>query len=195
MLEIANSDQVTQLLYALAEQLAFAGQHYELVVVGGSALLAMGIISRPTKDIDVLGFVEADSIAKADPFPRELVAARDRVSRDFGLPRDWLNPGPAGLVDLGLPEGFLDRVETRSLGPGLNVHFATRLDQIHLKLYALVDQGPGKHEQDLKALKPTDSELIRAGRWARTHDPSIGFREMLEEALGYLGVADADLGA
>jgi Nucleotidyltransferase of unknown function (DUF6036) len=195
MLTITNSGQVTQLLSALGEQIASAGRQYELVVVGGSALLALGIISRPTKDVDVIAVVDAGAMTKADPFPQELIAARDRVSRDFGLPAEWLNSGPAGLMDHGLPDGFVDRVETRSFGPGLTVHFASRLDQIHFKLYALADQGVGKHEQDLRALRPTADELIQAARWTRTHDPSVGFREMLEEALRYLGVDDADLGA
>lgn len=31
----------------------------------------------------------------------------------------------------------------------LTVYLASRYDQIHLKLYTLVDQGPGKHEDDL----------------------------------------------
>jgi len=80
------------------------------------------------------------------------------------------------------------------LGAGLTVHFASRLDQIHLKLYALVDQGLGKHEGDLRALTPSREELIQAARWIRPHDPSSGFREMLERALHCLGVEDADLG-
>jgi hypothetical protein len=80
------------------------------------------------------------------------------------------------------------------LGAGLTVHFCSRLDQIHLKLYALVDQGLGKHEADLRALTPSREELVQAARWTRTHDPSPGFREMLERALHYLGVNDADLG-
>lgn len=58
-----------------------------------------------------------------------------------------------------------------------------------------MDQGVGRHEQDLRALKPTAEELVRAARWTRTHDPSLGFREMLVRALRYLGVEDADLGA
>ncbi len=195
MLDIATRQQVNQLLSALAEQLAARDKYYELVVVGGSALLALGIISRPTKDVDVVAFLDAGHARKADPFPAELIAARDRVSRDFGLISEWLNPGPAGLMDHGLPDGFFDRVETRSFGPGLTVHFASRIDQIHFKLYALVDQGAGKHEQDLRALKSTAEELVQAARWTRTHDPSVGFKQMLEEALRYLGVDDADLGA
>jgi len=78
-------------------------------------------------------------------------------------------------------------------GSGLNVHFAGRLDQIHFKLYAFVDQGAGRHELDLKALTPTREELVVAARWTRTHDPSEGFREQLEGALRYLGVGDVDL--
>jgi len=97
-------------------------------------------------------------------------------------------------MDFGLPEGFLQRVKTWDFGAGLTVHFASRLDQIHFKLYALVDQGIGKHEEDLRALAPSSEELIHAARWTRTHDPSPGYREMLQRALRYLGVEDANLG-
>jgi hypothetical protein len=99
-------------------------------------------------------------------------------------------------LDLGLPEGFMDRVEEREYGPGLTVRFASRLDQIHLKLYAAVDAStPGKHAADLQALEPSRDELVTAARWSLTHDPSDGYREMLERALAYFGVEDADLGA
>jgi len=106
-----------------------------------------------------------------------------------------LNAGPSDLLDFGLPDGFLDRLEHRDFGPALTVHFAGRLDQIHFKLYAFVDQGLGRHESDLRALGPTREELLAAARWTRTHDPSEGFREHLQGALRYLGVEDADLGA
>ena len=77
------------------------------------------MIDRPTKDVDVIAFRDAGVLQKADPLPAELREARDRVARDFGLQEEWINPGPASLVDLGLPEGFLDRVETRSFGRAL----------------------------------------------------------------------------
>jgi hypothetical protein len=67
------------------------------------------------------------------------------------------------------------------------------LDQVHLKLYAAVDQGPGKHEADLRALEPTRDELLAAARWTLTHDPSSGYRHVLEQALVALGVSDASL--
>lgn len=184
-----------ELLTALGEQLAARGELFDLVVVGGSGLLALGVISRPTEDVDVLAIRDGDELRRAEPLPGELLAARGRVARDFAVPDTWLNSGPTGLLDSGLPEGFLERVESRTYGPALTVHFASRLDQIHLKLYALVDQGPGKHESDLRALTPTQEELIQAARWTRTHDPSEGFLPMLEAALEHLGVTGADLGA
>ncbi|MFI5039004.1 MAG: DUF6036 family nucleotidyltransferase [Solirubrobacterales bacterium] len=195
MTDIPNASRADELLRALAEQLAAAGESYELAVIGGSALLALGLIDRPTRDVDVVALREAGVLTKAKPLPPGLVAAGARVARDFGLPPDWLNAEPADLMDFGLPAGFLDRAETRTFGQALTVHFASRVDQIHFKLYALVDQGPGKHEQDLRAVRPTHDELVQAARWSRTHDSSDGYRQMLEEALKYLVVRDADLGA
>jgi len=99
------------------------------------------------------------------------------------------------MLDLGVPAGFVERLEEHRYGPALTVHFASRIDQIHFKLYALVDQGPGRHETDLRHLNPSEQELVSAARWTRTHDPSPGFRDGLERVLTQLGVEDADLGA
>jgi hypothetical protein len=192
---IASSESADRLLSALAEHLAAAGESFELVVIGGSALLALGAITRATTDIDVLALREDMRLIKADPLPPALVAARERVSRDFGVPVRWLNSGPADLIDLGLPTGFVERLQARTYGAALTVQFASRLDQVHFKLYALADQGPGKHEADLRALGPTRDELLQAARWARTHDPSEGFEQVLREALSHLGVENVDLGS
>lgn len=195
MSDIATLERADELLRALSEQLAAAGQRYELAVGGGAALLALGVISRPTRDVDLLALRVGDQLVKADPLPADLVVARNRVSRDFGVPETWLNASASSLLDLGLPDGFIDHLETKGYGEALTVHFASRLDQIHFKLYALADQGPGKHESDLRSLEPTRDELIRAARWTRTHDPSPGFKQSLEQVLRHLGVEDADLGA
>lgn len=95
---------------------------------------------------------------------------------------------------MGLPEGLMSRVVTRSYGTALVVHFASRFDQIHFKLFAMVDQGGGRHEADLRALSPTQRELIAAARWSITQDPSPGYRPVLADALHFLGVGNADLG-
>lgn len=192
---ISGADAADALLGALAEQLERIGASYELIVVGGSALLALGLVDRPTKDVDVVAFREGEAVHSSSPLPADLIRARDRVARDFGLPASWLNAGPADLARLGLPEGFLDRVERRDYGRSLTVFFASRFDQVHFKLYATVDQGPGRHEADLRRLEPTDQELIAAARWSTTHDPSAGYRSQLIQVLRIFGVEDAGIDA
>lgn len=201
MLYISNdqvrfgAERADELLVALGEQLAAAAQQFDLVVIGGSALLALGLVERATRDVDVLAIAGPEGLAPADPLPPALAQARDRVAQDFGLPADWLNPGgPTELLRFGLPGGFLSRVETRTYGPALTVRYG-RFDQIHFKLYAMVDQGSGRHETDLRVLDPTADELVAAARWTRTHDPSEGFHQELVAALAHLGVTDADFDA
>ena len=193
MKTILDEKAANDLLEALGEQLAAAGQHFEIVVIGGSGLLALGLVERTTRDVDIVALRVDSELEPADPLPDALRMARDRVARDFDLPESWLNTGPTSLLDFGLPEGFIGRLASRSYGRGLMVHFASRLDQIHFKLYAAVDQGPGKHSADLEALAPTREELVQAAHWARTHDPSPGFEEVLRRVLSHFGVDDADL--
>jgi hypothetical protein len=187
--------QVEGVLSALGEQLERAGAYFELVVIGGSALVALGFVGRATRDIDVVALEYGGEFVPADPLPPALATAAAYVARDFDLPPDWLNPGPTELLRFGLPEGFAQRTVRQEYGPALVVHFAGRLDQIHLKLYAVADQGAGRHEADLRALDPSREELLAAARWARTHDPSPGFLHALHSTLAVLGVDDADLGA
>ena len=193
MSDIAEIGSTDALFFALGEQLATVGERYELVIIGGSGLLALGLIERSTRDVDVVALRSGERLDKAEPMPAALQIARDRVARDFSLPNSWLNPGPTELLDLGLPDGFIERLKRRDYGAGLSVYLASRYDQIHFKLYALVDLGPGKHEQDLRALDPTDAELLAAARWTRTQDPSEGYLQMLDHTLTYLEVDHADL--
>jgi hypothetical protein len=188
---ISDVRRAQQLLDALGEQLADHGESYALAVVGGSALIALGLISRATRDVDVLALVEGGELVSAEPLPPRLLDAARTVARDFGLGEDWLNAGPTSLLDLGLPEGFYERAERRRYGPGLEILFASRVDQIHLKLFATVDQGAGKHLSDLEALAPTQQELLLAAAWSRTQDPSDGYEKVLRKVLEHLGVDDA----
>jgi len=176
-----------------AASLAERGLRYELYAVGGGALQLLGLIVRPTKDIDVVGLVERDTIVPARPLPPPLRAAIIDVARLLGISEGWMNPGPASLLELGLPEGALQRSLRREWA-SLALRLAAREDQICFKLYAAVDQGPdSKHFQDLLDLGPSKDELLLAARWARTHDPSEGFRDQLLRALRDLGVPDAQV--
>ena len=150
------------------------------------------MLDRPTRDLDVVAAIRDGAYTSADPLSQDLVTAVQDVASALGLEPDWLNPGPTSLLELGLPAGFEDRVEVRTFDT-LEIQLAGRLDQIHFKLYAAVDQGPhSKHFSDLQALGPTRDELIATAQWARTHDVSGEFRAELLGALGSLGVEGAE---
>lgn len=153
----------------------------------------LGLITRPTKDIDVVGVVESGAVRVSTALPEPLQQAIGDTAVLLGLRPDWLNAGPASLAELGLPAGALDRAVIRDWR-GLRLRIASRIDQIHFKLYAAVDQGPdSRHFADLRRLGPTPTELVNAARWARTHDPSAAFRSERSAALRNLGVTDVDL--
>ena len=180
------------ILVALGALLESRGHRFELAVVGGGSLVLLDLARRATRDLAVVALVNGDEYTTAQPLPADLVEAVSDVGTAFGLASNWLNNGPTELLDFGLPAGFEGRAERREYG-SLVLHIASRLDQIHLKLYASVDQGPrSKHVADLTLLLPTRDELLAAARWTRQHDPSEGYREELVQALQHFGVMDAD---
>jgi hypothetical protein len=193
-MEQLEPDRILELLSALGERLALTGTSIELVVIGGSALTILGLVERPTRDVDVVALLNGGELSSAKPLPANVVEARDAVASDYGVSEGWLNSGPGDLLQWGLPDGLVERLTSREFGSALRVHLASRFDQIHFKLYALVDQGLGRHEEDLQALAPTPDELSAAARWTITQDPSEGFRQELLGALRYLGVEDVALG-
>jgi hypothetical protein len=101
-----------------------------------------------------------------------------------------LNAGPTSILRFGLPTGLLDRVVTKRYGKSLSVSYLGRYDQIHFKLYAVADQGPGKHLDDLLALRPTREELESAALWCLTHDVSETFRIVPKDCLSQIGYPD-----
>ena len=185
---MAELDELDAALQTLGELLQERGQRIGILVVGGGSLLLLGLVRRPTADIDVVGFSGPLGYTKAEALPAFLVDAVGEVGDALGLGRTWLNTGPAGLIDFGLPAGLEDRVVVRSYG-ALEVHLPAREDLICFKLYAVVDQGErSKHYRDLLAMSPTPPELLTAARWTRTQDPSPGFLSELRRLLASLGV-------
>jgi hypothetical protein len=167
---------------------------YNVVVVGGGWLLLLGLMLRPTADLDVIALAKDGEFFKLDHLPAPLAEAATQVAQALELADNWLNTGPSSLMDLGLPQGWTDRLTVRTYG-WLQVHVPSRFDQICFKLYAAVDRGPDdKHYADLLALHPTHEELLEAARWTITHDPSEGFRSGLVGCLASMGleVEDAD---
>jgi hypothetical protein len=161
-----------------------------LVISGGAALSIEGVVLRTTKDVDVVALLDENRILDARPLPASILAASGQVALALGLNGDWLNDGPASQIKFGFPEGFKERLEMRRFGKSLTVYFVGRLDQIHFKLFAAVDQGPGKHTQDLLALKPTREEIKLAAEWVKGQDASEIFERMVGETVIGLGYAE-----
>lgn len=181
-----EADSLRQALATLGVLLADRELTYEIVVVGGGGLLLLGVIRRPTKDLDALALVESGEYKLARPLPQPLLEAVRDTAGALGLAADWLNPGPTDQLKQGLPEGFRDRTIVRVFG-GLTVHLAGRFDQICFKLYAATDSGPeSKHVRDLLELDPTPAELREAAGWVKQQDAGEEFPAFVDTVIAHI---------
>ncbi len=132
----------------------------------GAALRATALVSRVTKDVDVIatrGEVDGE-ITPAWPLPDSLRKAVADVAAELALPAHWLNASTSMLVgpleDLP-PEVWADLHE-RAYGPRLRIAFVGRAGQIPLKLHAAVGRREARDLDDLIALAPDAEEFRRA---------------------------------
>ena len=182
-----NVSKLNEALLLLNEQLILTdAPATEIVVCGGSALIATGLVPRTTQDVDIVALMKAEVLVDSEPLPKYLIEAADRVGKVLNLPVDWLNNGPASQFQMGLPQGFQERLTTVVVGAKLTVHYIGRYDQIFFKTFASADRG-GYHVSDLKALNPADEELIAAAKWCMTQDTSEAFRMILKDMFKQLG--------
>jgi hypothetical protein len=185
-----GSESLQAALDALGALLSDREQSYELVAIGGGSLLLLGLIERPTRDLDLVAIVVGDSYISAEPLPGPLADAARDVAHLFQLPADWLNAGPTMQLRAGLPPGFPQRTVRRQMG-GLVLNVASRLDQIHLKLFAAVDTGPtSKHVADLRRLSPSGAELDDAACWVKTQDAAAEFPDLVDQVVAAIRGSD-----
>jgi hypothetical protein len=164
-----------------------------LVVSGGAALLATGIVLRVTKDVDVLGVIgEIDrEISSGYPLPGFLKEAVKRVAVELELRPDWLNASTAlVMIDFErFPEGVLlsDHVE-REYGSDLRITFIGRKGQIYLKMYAASERKEDRDLQDLRALNLTVEEAEEVVGWI--FDEEVIDKDREEEVFRVLRAID-----
>lgn len=185
---------IDKIFKALDRQIAVHnGLPFSIVVCGGTALAALGLVLRTTKDVDVLGEVVHDEqkieIKKIDRFPQWFVEASEIVGRDFGLTKYWIDKGPTFQLESGLPLGFVQRLVPKIYGDYLCVYFISRIDQIYFKLFASLDRD-GYHVDDLLNLKPSPDEMLMAAKWVLTQDDSEEFKMNLYDFLRKKGFRD-----
>jgi hypothetical protein len=189
-MERIGSNGLQSILAAMNDQLKISAASVHLVVIGGSGLIAIDAVDRTTRDVDVVALEVEGELISAEPMPQAVLDAATTVARDFGLESNWLNAGPTSLLLHGLPDGFVDRLTRQDFGDALRVSFASRIDQVFLKLYAAADRRESRDFADLRRLEPSDEELRAAAAWARTHNMPGPFDEEMARALADLGVED-----
>src|SRR5215469_159085 len=135
---------------------------FEGVVIGGAALNLLGVVSRLTKDCDILTPEIPKQIDEASrAFARQMRAAGGT------LQDEWFNSGPASLRDQ-LLHGWEKRLQDAFVGQAIHLHTLGREDLLCAKLFALCDRGIDL--ADCIALAPTRAELTKVLAWLEQQD-------------------------
>jgi hypothetical protein len=155
------------------------GLSFQGVVIGASALALLGVISRETRDCDVLDPEIPDAVKQAS---REFAAARAKSGAL--LKGDWLNNGPERLRK-DLPAGWLKRCVPLFSGKALTLLTLDRADLLRTKLFAFCDR-----QQDLEdcvSLAPTKAELFECLPWVKQQDANVDWPAHVDRSFSQLG--------
>ncbi|MCI0748546.1 MAG: DUF6036 family nucleotidyltransferase [Verrucomicrobia subdivision 3 bacterium] len=126
--EFSGKSDIEEALKRLNAKMVYADLDLvELVSCGGASLNLMGLVSRSTSDVDIICAVKVGARGKIRLVPGAILSPRfdelvAEVGRELGIKEEWLNFGPAPLVDFGLPRGLVKRLKRRSYGRCLALH-------------------------------------------------------------------------
>ncbi len=101
-----NQKSLNQALSELGKLLLDKKQHYEIVVIGGGGLLLLGLITRSTRDLDLVACIDNGQFVTAKPLPQPLAQAIKEVGEAFDFADDWINNGPWQLFEMGCLSAF-----------------------------------------------------------------------------------------
>lgn len=164
---------------AFDDHLFAHGLRLEAVIVGGTALSLLGLITRPTRDVDVL-------LPELPPMIADIAKDFADTQRRAGvdLADDWLNNGPVQLGDV-LPAGWQLRLRLLFEGRALVLRTLGQSDLLKAKLFALCDRGTDF--LDCVALAPTASELAEVLPWLFEQDANPDWPAHVRATLIALG--------
>jgi hypothetical protein len=133
-----DKHELAEILQQLDKRLS---SPFDLVVVGGAAMILHFGASRATRDIDVL-------VLKGNA--TELREAAKAIAQDYNLPEDWLNDGVKGFASI-LPPDFHQRLSPLNFSlQHLRLYALGRPEQVAMKIVALREQDL----EDLELLLP-----------------------------------------
>ncbi len=151
---------------------------FEAVAIGGAALNLLGVVSRYTRDCDILDPAIPESIALASiQFATEMRAQGNAI-RD-----DWLNNGPATLAK-DLPVAWKNRLVPAFRGKSIVLMTLGRSDFIKTKLFAFCDRGTDR--SDCLFLNPSSAELDDAMEWVENQDANPQWPEHVRHSFADL---------
>jgi predicted nucleotidyltransferase len=137
--------ELITLLRELDENLSSS---FDIVLIGGAAMIIHFGAKRATRDVDVFILRGASS---------ELRHAAEQISERYNLPKDWLNDAAKGFADI-LPTDFYHRLVPLSFGfKRIRLYALGTPEQVALKIIALREQDL----EDLEILFPqlTDNDI------------------------------------
>ena len=157
---------------------------FSSIIIGGSALIVLGVIDRSTQDVDCLFPIIPSDIKEAS-----IAFAKKQNKKEIVIKEDWLNNGPEDLAR-DLPKGWQVRTQTIFKGKAIHLETLGRNDLLLSKLFAYVDR-----QQDLDdciALRPTEKELSDSINWLVARDTNDKWEshvrksiQLLAKKLGY----------
>lgn len=159
---------------------------FEAVVIGGAALNLLGVVSRLTRDCDILDPNIPEKILQASEDYAQQLISQDNTTL---VQKNWLNNGPTSLKQ-NLPKGWESKLQPLFSGKAIIFHTLGRSDLLKTKLYAQCDRQDDF--DDCIALKPTLTELKESIQWVKYQDTNpnwpnhveIIFKE-LAKTMGY----------
>lgn len=166
--------------YLAGKRLSFHG-----IAIGATALNLLGVVTRYTRDCDILDpVIPGEILEAAKAFAVEMRASGNHIRED------WFNNGPISLKRQ-LPPNWMQRLVPLYKGKALTLETLGRSDLLKSKLFAYCDRTTDK--DDCIALKPTQQELQDALGWVQYQDANVDwpkhvqnkFEELAKE-LGYV---------
>ncbi|MBF0362409.1 MAG: hypothetical protein HQK49_15435 [Oligoflexia bacterium] len=149
-------------------------ESFEGIVIGGMALIIQGVVSRQTRDCDILSPTITENIK---------TLSKEFASTVKGLDVDWLNNGPESLSK-DLPKGWELRCENIYSGTSLKLQTLCRSDLLKSKLFAYCDRGIDF--EDCIKLSPTKNEIVESLDWLYERDGNTDWPEHVKLSMDKL---------
>jgi hypothetical protein len=188
-----SAESIDEILFRLNRKMVYAElEPLNVAVCGGAALIAVGLVTRATQDVDVIALLRANQVnvevLKDKILPADVERLVAEIGIELGIREDWLNFDASPLIAFGFPPDMTKRLIRKSYGICLTVYFISRFDQVHFKIYAAMDPKSGtRHLSDLLDLKPQEDEVKAAISWLLGRKASPEFKAALCQVLERIG--------